>query len=86
MNPQDFWRSTGFGTIWLTPALAGVALILIGLLIIKYPVLLEYFVGGMFMLAGGALLSIALRMRRRVTYRRMDGSIPGDDERGPFGG
>lgn len=65
---------------WLTPAAAGVVLILIGVLICAEPRLLAYFVAALFLLAGATLLSVAWRMRRRVTYRRLDDAWEDDDQ------
>ena len=60
------------GWHWLTPAVVGVLLILIGVLIYREPKLLAYFVAAMFVLAGTALVAVAWKMRRRITYRRID--------------
>ncbi|MFH1748004.1 MAG: hypothetical protein ABIG44_13295 [Planctomycetota bacterium] len=76
-----FWSPRESQGFWLTPAVLGTLLIVIGILIYVEPRLLAYFVGGIFMLAGVVLLSIAWRMRRRVTYRRIDEARPHKDDR-----
>ena len=73
------WPTNGPQGYWLTPAAVGVLLILVGVLIYANPKLLAYFVGGGFVVAGGALLTIAWKMRGRVTYRRIDEVGPAND-------
>ena len=60
------------GVFWLGPALLGVLLIVVGILIIIVPDLLRYAVAGLLMFAGMTLLGMGWRMRRQVTYRRVD--------------
>jgi uncharacterized membrane protein HdeD (DUF308 family) len=60
------------GGYWLTPAVLGALLILIGVMIYAQPRLLAYFVAGVFIVAGVTLLSVAWKMRQKVTYRRID--------------
>ena len=66
---------------WLTPALSGVTLILLGVLIFKVPKLLEYVIATMFIIAGGSLLGVAWRLRSRVRYRRLNEHWRADDDR-----
>ncbi|MBU0640722.1 MAG: hypothetical protein KKB50_17805 [Planctomycetes bacterium] len=69
---------------WLTPAIFGAALIAAGVLIYLNPNLLAYFVAGLFVLGGVAMLGVAWQMRGRVTYRRFDehrNAPDGSDER-----
>jgi uncharacterized membrane protein HdeD (DUF308 family) len=73
------WPTNGPQGYWLTPAAVGVLLILVGILIYANPKLLAYFVGGVFVVAGGALITIAWKMRGRVTYRRIDEIGAADD-------
>jgi hypothetical protein len=61
--------SPGF---WLAPALLGVALILMGFLIVRFPELLAYAVAGIFVFLGIWLLGLAWQLRTRVTIRRLD--------------
>jgi predicted lysophospholipase L1 biosynthesis ABC-type transport system permease subunit len=70
-----------FSTFWLTPVVAGAALVLIGLLIFKHPELLAYFVAGVFVAAGLALIGMGWNLRRRVTYRRLDADWNGPADR-----
>jgi uncharacterized membrane protein HdeD (DUF308 family) len=57
---------------WITPVAAGSLLVIIGILIFSKPELLAYFVAGVFMAAGIALIGFGVRMRGRVTYHRID--------------
>ncbi|MCK4341901.1 MAG: DUF308 domain-containing protein [Phycisphaerae bacterium] len=66
------WSSDSPSGFWLGPALLGVLLIVIGVLLYVWPQLLAYVVAGIFILTGGGLLATAWRMRRRVTYQRFD--------------
>jgi len=65
---------------WIVPAVVGLMLILIGVLIYVEPRLLAYFVAALFMLAGTVLLSIAWKMRARIRYRRIDQAWDREDE------
>jgi hypothetical protein len=58
--------------LWFTPVLIGSLLVLIGILIFSKPELLAYFVAGIFIVAGIALIGFGWNMRGRVTYRRID--------------
>ena len=77
-----FWSGGNHG-FWLGPALLGVLLILIGGLLYVMPQLLAYVVAGIFILTGCGLLGTAWRMRRRVTYQRMDPTWQVRDEEPP---
>ena len=72
-----------FQHFWLTPVGLGVLLVLLGLLIFKKPELLAYFIAGLFVLIGLALVGVGWNMRRRVTYRRMDQNWNADERDGP---
>ena len=60
------------GLAWFGPAVVGVFLILIGLLILAYPQLIVYAIAGVFMAGGLSMLGFALRVRRNVSYHRID--------------
>lgn len=64
-----FWWQNEQDGLWLAPALLGVLLTALGVLLFVLPRLLEYFVAGVFILVGCGLVGSAWRMRRRVTYR-----------------
>lgn len=72
-----FSNSGGSG-FWTGPAALGVMLVLIGVLLLIWPALLQILVATVFLVVGASLLGMAWSMRRRVTYRRMNGA------RGPF--
>lgn len=57
---------------WFAPLTAGVALILMGVLIYVYPALLAYIVSFAFVFAGLTLLVVGLQMKSRIVYRRVD--------------
>lgn len=56
----------------MVPAVAGLALILLALLIYIHPAILAYAVATVFLLCGAALLALAWRLRARVEVRRLD--------------
>jgi len=62
----------GPGHIWMAPMTLGVLLIALGVLLWAMPRLLEFVVAGIFVLAGCGLIGAGWRMRRQVSYRRMD--------------
>jgi len=66
------WTQEPPPNFWLAPAALGMLLILLGGLLYAKPELLAYFVAAIFILAGCTLLLTAWRMRRRVSYRRVD--------------
>jgi len=66
------WSGEAQGSLWLAPGLLGVILIGLGVLLYVMPELLAYFVAGLFVVAGCGLIGTAWRMRRRVTYQRID--------------
>jgi uncharacterized membrane protein HdeD (DUF308 family) len=65
----DGYRRNPF---WITPVLIGFLLVLIGILIFSKPELLAYFVAGVFIAIGIALIAFGVSMRGRVTYHRID--------------
>jgi uncharacterized membrane protein HdeD (DUF308 family) len=67
-----FWSQEGQSGLWLGPALLGLVLIALGVLLYAMPQLLSYFIAGLFILGGCGLIGSAWRMRRRVTYRPID--------------
>jgi hypothetical protein len=81
-----FWWQEEQSGLWLAPALLGALLIALGVLLYVMPRLLEYFIAGIFVLAGCALIGSAWRMRRRVSYRQINPEWqvrePPDDSRG----
>lgn len=66
------WSPDAPGNAWLGPGLLGVLLVALGVLLYEMPELLAYFVAGLFVLAGCALIGAAWQMRRRVNYRRIE--------------
>jgi uncharacterized membrane protein HdeD (DUF308 family) len=69
---RAFWSYDEWRSFWLGPALLGVVLIALGVVLYLHPLLLAYFVAGMFILGGCALVGVAWRIRWRVSYRRLD--------------
>lgn len=63
---------SGTTGVWIPPAMLGLMLVLVGVLIIVMPQLLAYFVATAFIMAGVGMLGIAMQMRTRVTFRRID--------------
>ncbi len=66
------WNREATQGFWLTPAIFGVALILLGILIYYKPNLLAYVVAVVFVAVGMTLLGLAWQTRARVSYRRID--------------
>ena len=66
------WNREATQGFWLTPAIFGVALILLGVLIYVVPELLAYIVAGFFIVVGTTLVGVAWQTRTRVSYRRID--------------
>ena len=66
------WSYETLRSFWLAPALLGLLLIALGVVLYLNPLLLAYFIAGLFVLAGCALLGVAWRIRRRVSYHRLD--------------
>jgi hypothetical protein len=62
---------------WFAPAALGLVLIAMGLLIFYNPLLLAYVVAGTFVFGGVVLLSLAMQMRSRVSYHRIDSAFRG---------
>ena len=79
---RTIWPLNNPGGYWLTPAVGGLLLILVGVLIFIDPDLVAYFIGSMFMLGGVLLLGGAWKMRKQVTYRRIDEVRRFDDDAG----
>ncbi len=65
--------------MWLGPLLLGLALVLFGILVLIMPQLLVILVSGFFIFIGLSLVGLSFGLRRRVTYRRMDGFAHGDE-------
>ena len=74
------YSTGGFQQFWMTPILAGVGLILLGIILFKNPRLLAYFVAALFVVAGASLIAVGWRLRRRVTYRRLDEDGPANEQ------
>jgi len=66
------WNRGAAEGFWLGPAIFGVLLILLGLLVFAVPNLLEYIVAGIFVVTGMTLLGVAWQTRARVSYHRID--------------
>jgi len=64
------------GGFWMGPGFAGVVLFLLGVLIWVWPNLVGYFVAAVFMTVGIGLIVAGWRMRRMVSYRRIDEDQP----------
>lgn len=77
---QQVWRGNvrrsagarGRRAFWFAPLTAGVALILMGVLIYLYPSILVYTVSFGLVFAGLTLLVVGLQMKSRIIYRRVD--------------
>ncbi len=69
---RAFWSYDEWRSFWVGPALLGLVLIALGALLWYRPLLLAYFVAGLFILGGCALMGVAWRIRRRVSYHRLD--------------
>lgn len=67
-----FWSGDALPRFWLAPALLGLILIVLGVLIFRFPILVQYFVAAVFVMTGIGLLGTALQMRTRVSIRRVD--------------
>lgn len=67
-----YWSPQGQGPLWVLPALLGVALIGLGLLLFVWPELVAYFIAAVFIVAGMSVLGMAWRMRQQVTFQRID--------------
>jgi len=68
-------------SFWLGPVFLGAVLILVGILLYRYPELLAYVVAAAFVFAGISLIGVGWRMRGSVHYRRIDQHWEGPDER-----
>lgn len=64
----------GFDRIWLAPAVAGLLMMLFGVLVLIEPRLIAFIVAAICIVGGAGLLGMALsmRLRTKVTLRRMD--------------
>ena len=60
------------GGFWLAPVLVGVLLILIGVLLFVWPKLLSFVLASVFVVAGCGVIGAAWRMRRHVSYQRIE--------------
>jgi uncharacterized membrane protein HdeD (DUF308 family) len=58
--------------LWWAPAFLGVLLILAGVVIFIKPEIIAYILAAILVMGGISLIGSALRMRRGVTYRRID--------------
>lgn len=67
-----FWSPDNTSALWWAPAMLGLMLFGIGALLFILPELLSYVVASVFVVAGISMISAAWRMRRQVTYRRVD--------------
>lgn len=63
---------------WFAPAAFGLVLMGMGLLIFLRPELLAYMVALTFVTAGFVMLVLAIQMRTRITYRRVDTAFRND--------
>ena len=80
-----FWSPENMSGLWWGPAMLGLMLIGVGVLIFAMPQLLAYVVAAVFVVAGVSLLSAAWRMRSQVTYRQVDRQWHvRDDDGGPM--
>ena len=67
---------------WFAPAALGLILIALGLLIFYNPFLLAYVVACTFVFGGVVLLSLAMQMRSRISYHRIDSVFRGPQSPG----
>jgi uncharacterized membrane protein HdeD (DUF308 family) len=70
------WQANGGDGLWLAPAALGMLLVLIGVMLLVWPALLSYVVACLFIGLGLSAAGAAWRMRRRVSYHRIDPSDP----------
>lgn len=63
---------------WFAPAAFGLVLMGMGLLIFFRPQLLAYMVALTFVTAGFVMLVLAIQMKTRITYRRVDTAFRND--------
>lgn len=66
------WQNNAMPSLWQIPLLFGLMLILIGVLIIAFPVLINYAVATMFIFAGVSMLGVAWSSRTRSRVQRVD--------------
>jgi uncharacterized membrane protein HdeD (DUF308 family) len=57
---------------WFAPAALGLVLIGLGLLIFYNPLMLAYVVASSFVFGGFVFLTLAMQMRSRISYHRID--------------
>lgn len=57
---------------WFAPAALGLVLIGLGLLIFYNPFMLAYVVASSFVFGGFVFLTLAMQMRSRISYHRID--------------
>jgi Flp pilus assembly protein TadB len=74
-----YWSSLDHSGLRLAPALLGGLLILIGVLLYVWPQLLSFVVATVFVAAGCSLLFSAWRLRRDVTYQRIEPTWRAED-------
>lgn len=67
---RKWWFPGDRAAPWIAPALLGLCLILIGLLLFVWPELLAFVVAAVFVSAGVGVLGFAWRVRRQVTWQR----------------
>ncbi|MEW6249157.1 MAG: hypothetical protein AB1716_00795 [Planctomycetota bacterium] len=65
------WHEGAAG-LWRLPAVAGLALIALAVLPVLFPKFFSYLFAALLVVAGVVLLNVAWRMRRGVTYHRID--------------
>lgn len=72
-----------FGGLAFVQVMLGIALVLLGVLVILVPQLLAWAVGIILIMAGAGIAASAHRLRQQITYRRLDTWMNNDDDRTP---
>ncbi len=69
---MQFFGFSGSEHLWRVPAVGGLLVIGLAVLLILFPVFFAYFVAVLLIATGLSLLGLAWRMRRSVTYRPIE--------------
>ncbi len=69
---MQFFGFGGAEQLWRLPAVGGLLVVGLAVLLILFPVFFAYFVAVLLIATGLSLLGVAWRMRRSVTYRRIE--------------
>ncbi len=67
-----YWWSAGPLGVWRAPALLGLVLIGLGILLFIFPQVFAFAAGTLLLIGGVWLLGLAWRLRTRVSYRPVE--------------